>query len=458
MKRYLVWIILGFFLLSCGKNPSASSIPAGLTLSGPGVEGGEAERALAAAADGGFCFYGDFVPGGEIYLSKSNGQIWKSLEILPPKAGPGFLRVDAQTGEPSIVHINKVTLEVTEGGVENPKVGNKPPIDATYKNGVWKVEKLYIATDHVRYRYILDTDAPERLKYWVATWDNAGTAPSACTADYLKVRSLGQDAYTAAGLRDTRACWMFPEDKTLKVADFTLSIQTGVPVQEVVFGSGHSGPKAAFIGDSITWQWGTSPREISKDKFVLPAKYLSPLPYFLQDRGGNYYVTWHADFFTTNNYIDVGVSGERTNQMVSRFKRDVLDKDPSVVVIMGGTNDLAHGYAKSETLSNLSSMAEQADAANMKVVMCSITPCNAVYSNLSNPNTKGAHILALNAMIKDYAERKGFTYCDYYPVLVGPDGLEMEERFWLYDTLHPNPFGYDEMEKVIKPIIDRLLE
>lgn len=215
-----------------------------------------------------------------------------------------------------------------------------------------------------------------------------------------------------------------------------------------------TGPVAVFIGDSITWQWGTDPREISKAKIVIP---LDPLPSWLEDTGDNVRVTWHPGFFSSNNYVDNGVGAETTAQMLSRYERDVLDLDPRIVVIMGGTNDLAQGFSKEKILENIASMAEQAEGADIKVILCSVTPCNRVYSRLSNPNTKGAHILALNEMIRAYASDKGFIYCDYYPALAADDGLALKEEYCLYDRLHPNPDAYTVMEGIIKPIIDNLL-
>lgn len=158
------------------------------------------------------------------------------------------------------------------------------------------------------------------------------------------------------------------------------------PPPEVQQEGSKTGPLAIFIGDSITWQWGTNPKEISKDKIVIP---LNSLPSWLEDRGNNVRVTWHPGFFSSNNYVDKGISAETTTQMMLRYKRDVLDLDPHIVVIMGGTNDLAQGVTRNKILENISSMAEQAEGANIKVILCSITPCNEVYSRLSNPNTKG---------------------------------------------------------------------
>lgn len=211
--------------------------------------------------------------------------------------------------------------------------------------------------------------------------------------------------------------------------------------------------KAVFIGDSITWQWGTTPREIAKSKIVIP---LEPLPSFLTDKGDNVLVTWHPGFFTSNGYIDKGVSGETTQQMLGRYQKDVLDQNPQVVVIMGGTNDLAQGVSKETILQNLASMAEQASAAKIKVVLCSITPCNQTYSKL-NPKEKGTHIVELNGKIKEYAAQKGFTYCNYYPALADTDGYSLKLEYSLYDRLHPNPDAYTVMEGIIKPVVQSLL-
>ena len=218
----------------------------------------------------------------------------------------------------------------------------------------------------------------------------------------------------------------------------------------------HKGPKAVFIGDSITWLWVQS-IDINKSKFDPSITLPNPLPSYIQDKGTQYHVTWHPGFFTDNGYANAGVSGNTTVQMLARYQKEVLDKDPYCVVIMGGTNDLAQGYTKDAILNNLSAMAERAAAKKMKVVMCSVTPCNDRYSKL-NPKEKGTHIVALNKMIKDYAASKGFVYCDYYPALVAEDGYALKEEYCLYDRLHPNPDAYYLLEGIIKPILDDLLK
>ena len=211
---------------------------------------------------------------------------------------------------------------------------------------------------------------------------------------------------------------------------------------------------AVFIGDSITWQWGITSRTDAKNKIKLP---LSPLPSFMTESGDNVTTHFHPAFFTGNGYVDKGVSGQNTTQMRTRFREDVIDLNPQVVVIMGGTNDLNHGVSEEQILSNITAMAEMADAAGIRVVLCTVTPCNDASAYLSNPNTKGAHIITLNGMLESYAASKGFTWCDYWSSLVAEDGLSLGSAYVLYDYLHPNPDAYTVMEGIIKPIIDSLL-
>jgi len=128
-----------------------------------------------------------------------------------------------------------------------------------------------------------------------------------------------------------------------------------------------------------------------------------------------------------------------------------------VTVIMGGTNDLAQGFSEGAIAANIASMAEMANAAGIKVVICTVTPCNNSSSKLTNPNTKGEHIITLNGLLKDYAESRGFAWCDYWTPMVADDGLSLHPDYCLYDYLHPGPVGYDVMEPIIKGIIDGLL-
>ena len=208
---------------------------------------------------------------------------------------------------------------------------------------------------------------------------------------------------------------------------------------------------AIFVGDSITWQWARTSTTFAESNLKIPfdASYMTR-------NGSNVVVPFHPGFFAGNGYIDKGISGQNTTQMLERFQKDVVDLNPQVVVIMGGTNDLAQGVTKEEILSNIQTMAYMAESAGIKVVLCSVTPNNDYYSRL-NPHEKGTHIIALNEMIQDFVSRTNYTYCDYWTSLVADDGLSLKEEYRLYDNLHPGPVGYSVMEPIIKPIIDNLL-
>ena len=400
---------------------------------------------MVPVAEGVWDLYGSFSASDKIVV-RDAGKEYISLNIPQSKVGVCRLRINGADKSWSLVKIDKLALTVTEGG-------DTQPIEGEYiGNGVWSFEKFSVASARLRYRYTLSTDKEAALKYILATWDNAGSAPQAHTPEYLAPRALGEDEYASLFLKENRACWMFPEDKVGLLASITLNMN--VPGQEIAYTTPHKGPKAVFIGDSITWQWARVSRTDAKTNIVIP---LSPLPSFMTLSGDNVITRFHPEFFTNNNYVNRGTSGENTTQMLNRYNVDVLSLDPSVVVIMGGTNDLAQGYTKAQIVENIAEMASRAEALGMKVVLCSVTPCNDVYSRLSDPNTKGAHILALNVMIKALATSNGYIYCDYYPSLAAADGLALKEEYRLYDALHPNPDAYTVMEGIIKPILDSLL-
>ncbi len=121
------------------------------------------------------------------------------------------------------------------------------------------------------------------------------------------------------------------------------------------------------------------------------------------------------DFFTLNDFVGRGISGQTTSQMLVRFRRDVIDLRPQVVVIMAGTNDIARngGYISPEnTLGNLISMCELARANGIAVILCSIPPASRFWWR--EGIEPAAKVVELNAMIRDYAGRNSIPYLDYH--------------------------------------------
>lgn len=150
------------------------------------------------------------------------------------------------------------------------------------------------------------------------------------------------------------------------------------------------------------------------------------------------------DFFSENGYINRGISGQTSPQMLVRFRADVVNLKPAVVVILAGVNDIA-GNTGPSTLEmitdNIFSMAEIAKSNGIKVILCSVLPA---YDFPWKPGLEPAEkIIALNEMLENYAKIKGHIYLDYYSALKDErSGMKGE---YTKDGVHPNEAGYRVM-------------
>lgn len=175
--------------------------------------------------------------------------------------------------------------------------------------------------------------------------------------------------------------------------------------------------RVVFMGDSITEGWG------------MKATATSP------DRG---------EFFPGKPYVNRGISGQTTPQMLVRFRQDVIDLKPKAVVLLAGTNDIAENTGKTtlkEIGGNIASMSQLARANGVAVVLCSVLPASDFHWH---PGLEPApKIKALNAWIKEYAAQNHFAYVDYYSSMVnGEGGMKAELS---PDGVHPNKAGYEIM-------------
>jgi lysophospholipase L1-like esterase len=167
-------------------------------------------------------------------------------------------------------------------------------------------------------------------------------------------------------------------------------------------------------------------------------------------------------FFPGKPYIDRGISGQTTPQMLLRFRADVIDLKPKVVVILAGTNDVAGNtgpMSDDEIEANLESMAELAKAHGIKVVLSSITPTSAYHTPArAIPQTTQrplARLEAINAWMKKYAAANGLVYLDYFSAMVDASG-QMKAEFTA-DDLHPTPEGYAVMAPLAEAAIQKAL-
>ncbi len=151
-------------------------------------------------------------------------------------------------------------------------------------------------------------------------------------------------------------------------------------------------------------------------------------------------------FFPGKPYVNRGISGQTTPQMLVRFRQDVVALHPEAVVILAGTNDVA-GNTGASTLGmiedNFRSMTEIAKANGVRVVLASVLPA-AAYPWRPSVADPAGKIEALNAWIKGYCAQEKLTYLDYWTAMAGPDG-GMKPGISL-DGVHPNAAGYAIME------------
>ena len=157
------------------------------------------------------------------------------------------------------------------------------------------------------------------------------------------------------------------------------------------------------------------------------------------------------DFFINNPFVNRGISGQTTPQMLIRFRPDVVNLNPKAVVILAGINDIAGntGPMSLENIAeNIISMAEIAKANNIKVYICSTLPAiDFLWSPGLEPAPK---VIKLNTILKDYCTKNNITYVDYYSSMVDDEGgLKVPEYTAANDLVHPNLAGYKVMEKII---------
>ena len=162
------------------------------------------------------------------------------------------------------------------------------------------------------------------------------------------------------------------------------------------------------------------------------------------------------EMFDNQTFINRGISGQTSTEMLVRFRTDVINLKPKVVVILAGTNDIAGNtlFRGLEIVAgNISSMAELASQNNIKVILCSVLPAaNFPWRKGKNPDIK---IPLLNRLIKDYAQKKGFYYLDYYNLM--NDGNNGLKKDYGNDGVHPNMNGYKLMQKMVLDAISNIL-
>lgn len=203
--------------------------------------------------------------------------------------------------------------------------------------------------------------------------------------------------------------------------------------------------------------WANLQRYAGADK-ILPA----PAPgenrvVFMGNSITEFWAIRDSAFFIDNGYIDRGISGQVSAQMLLRFRQDVIDLKPTVVVILAGTNDIAENAGPTtlkDILGNIVSMAQLAEVNHIKVIICSVLPAyDFPWHRGLQPAGK---IVKLNSMIKSYCEDNTIPYVDYYSKMVDEQkGLEPKLTV---DGVHPNHAGYEVMDAIVQATIRTVLK
>jgi lysophospholipase L1-like esterase len=178
---------------------------------------------------------------------------------------------------------------------------------------------------------------------------------------------------------------------------------------------------------------------------------------FMGDSITEFWSTLNPEYFAGKPYVNRGISGQTTPQMLIRFRADVIALKPSVVVILAGINDIA-GNTGPSTLemitNNIFSMAELAKAHKIKVILCSVLPAfDFPWKPNQNPAEK---IILLNEMIQNYANTNGIEYLDYYSAMV--DERKGLKNAYSNDGVHPNKTGYKVMAPLAEAAIALVLQ
>ncbi len=167
-----------------------------------------------------------------------------------------------------------------------------------------------------------------------------------------------------------------------------------------------------------------------------------------------------AEYFPNKPYINRGISGQTTPQMLIRFRPDVIAHRPKVVVILAGTNDIAGntGPMTVEMIEdNYASMAELAKANGIRVVFASVLPVHDYNPQLKKTDRRSPEkILKLNEWLKDYCAKNGYTYLDYFSKMVDDKGFL--KAGLANDGLHPNAEGYKVMAPLAEAAIEQTLK
>ena len=211
----------------------------------------------------------------------------------------------------------------------------------------------------------------------------------------------------------------------------------------------------SFFGYSQDW-FGFNRYRADNERIIASGNY--PEVVFMGNSITDNWAYFHPDFFSSHNFCGRGIGGQTSAQMLVRFNDDVLDLHPKAVVIMAGTNDVAHNeywVSPERVVDNIVAMCNQAQAHGIVPIISSIPPCSEFpwRKEIENP---GQTIVDINKSLKAYADANGIVYIDFHSALT-------DENLGLPKTLsddgcHPLPDTYFTMEEMVLEAISIALK
>ncbi|MCM1177232.1 MAG: GDSL-type esterase/lipase family protein [Clostridium sp.] len=441
MKKMLFALCLSVLSLSCSKGVEQEEKFPPLYIYGTAAEGiplgkknpmSDVYDVSNAVVEGCFETYLEFTPG-EYTVVDENGCTWRLDDNgLAVKDGgqstfedEGIYRicVDCKSSSWSMVRIDNLSFKSL--------YGNMQTVAGEYSGlGRWTFDGIPLSADDGEAKYYLfevESDSPE-LAFLCSTRDMNLSDPDSYRSSASFVRSMDEDTYSALSRKNgENACAFRFISSDKGTASIRLQLTRGQSRYIHYVEITPPGPDAAFMGDSITENWKKSS-------------------------------TGHPEFFTDNGYLNFGISGQTTSQMLARFEREVVANAPQCVVICGGTNDIAGNggnVTNEQILRNIQDMAEMAEKANIKVILCSILPTNYYWWATSvNPVER---IADMNSRIMKLCSANGWPYVDYFTPMVNSSDKGILD-IYSDDRIHPNKSGYTVMEKIVKPVIDSAIK
>ncbi len=215
-----------------------------------------------------------------------------------------------------------------------------------------------------------------------------------------------------------------------------------------------------FLGmseKSTAQDWGNLAKYENENTLLSPKQVGEKRIVLMGDSITEFWLQIHPEFFEGKPYLDRGISGQTTPQMLIRFRPDVINLQPDAVVILAGVNDIAGNTGPTtpeKIFGNITSMVELANANKIKVILCSILPANDFYWR---PNDKAAEtIIQLNQLIQSYANQEHIPYVNYHTAMA--DAKNGLPKMYSEDGVHPNLKGYQTMEIVLEKAIQQVLK